>query len=175
MKVSEKCPALVILVGILVLLLGAFLPYMTAAGEMARYIEQNPDRMEIASENLTAGDLKNVPIHALGKVITGIYGKDDGMIANVILLVLGGFAVLTALFAVLKKPIVALVFDVLTLGVFLFLNGLIKEDFIGADKYVRGTGFYAIIAALGLIFAGAVWMQAMKIAGKKTEASSPME
>lgn len=171
----DKKTYIVVLVGIVLLLAGVFLPYMTAAGEMAEYIDRNPDRMEIVSENLTASDLKNIPIIRTGKLITGVYGEDDGLVATVILLVLGGLGTLTALFAVLKKPIAAVVFDLLAFGGFVFFNGVMKEDFIGGDKYAWGMGFYVIIVALVVVMAGAVWMQVMKSVGKKAGATSGKE
>ena len=54
---TNKMGYILALLGIVLLLAGVFLPYMTAVGEMAEYIDQNPERMELASENLTAGDL----------------------------------------------------------------------------------------------------------------------
>lgn len=42
-----KLPFVVVLIGVLVLIVGIFLPYMTAVGDMAEYIEKNPDRVEI--------------------------------------------------------------------------------------------------------------------------------
>ena len=107
---TNKMGHILALLGIVLLLAGVFLPYMTAVGEMAEYIDQNPERMELASENLTAGDLKNIPITRTGKLITGVYGEDDGLAATVILLVLGGLGALTALVAALKKPIGALIY-----------------------------------------------------------------
>ena len=172
---TNKMGYILALLGIVLLLAGVFLPYMTAVGEMAEYIDQNPERMELASENLTAGDLKNIPITRTGKLITGVYGEDDGLAATVILLVLGGLGALTALVAALKKPIGALIFDLLTIGTFVFLNDVMKEDFIGGDKYAWGVGFYAIIAALVIVMVGAVWMLAMNSAGKKAGASSDKE
>ncbi|MCC8080115.1 MAG: hypothetical protein LIO57_08705 [Oscillospiraceae bacterium] len=81
-----------------------FLPYMTAVGDMAEYIEQYPDRVEIEDLELTASGLANIPVVSASNIITGVYGEDDGTIANVIVLVFGGLLVLTALFVILKKP-----------------------------------------------------------------------
>lgn len=151
-------PFLVMVIGIVVMIIGMFLPYMTAVGDMAEYIEAYPDRVEIEELDLTAGDLANIPVISVSKIITGVYGEDDGAIANVIVLVFGGFLALTALFVVLKKPIPAMIFDLLTCGVFAFLNFLMNEDFIDPDKYAWGIGYYVILIAVAAVFAGAVWM-----------------
>ena len=80
-------PFLIALIGVLLMVVSLFLPYMTAVGDMAKYIEKNPDRVEIESLKLTASDLANVPIISVGNIITGVYGEDDGQIANIIVMV----------------------------------------------------------------------------------------
>ena len=160
-------PFVVALAGILVVVIALFLPYMTAVGEMAEYIEKFPDRIEIESLDLTAGDMANISVISVSKLITGIYGEDDGVIANAIVFVFGGFLVLTALFTILKKPIAIMIFDLLSFGTFAFLNFLMKEDFIGADKYAWGVGYYIMLMAIVVVFASAVWMLVKKIVEKK--------
>ena len=162
-----KLPFVVVLIGVLILIVGMFLPYMTAVGDMAEYIEKNPDRVEIKDLDLTASDLKDIPVVSVSQLITGVYGEDDGVIANVIVMVFGGFLALTALFTILKKPIAVMIFDLFTCGTFAFLNFLMKEDFIDPDKYAWGIGYYAIVIAFATVFAGAIWMLVKKIAAKK--------
>ncbi len=160
-------PFLITLIGVLIMVVSLFLPYMTAVGDMAEYIEQYPDRVEIEDLELTASDLANIPVIAVSNIITGVYGEDDGIIANVIVLVFGGLLALTALFVILKKPIAVMIFDLLAGGVFFFLNFLMKEDFIEADKYAWGIGYYATMIAAAIIFAGAVYLLVEKIKVKK--------
>ncbi len=160
-------PFLIALIGVLIMGVSLFLPYMTAVGDIAEYIEQYPDRVEIEDLELTASDLANIPVVSVSNIITGVYGEDDGTIANVIVLVFGGLLVLTALFVILKKPIAVMIFDLLAGGVFFFLNFLMKEDFIAADKYAWGIGYYATMIAAVVIFAGAVYLLVEKIKVKK--------
>lgn len=162
-----KLPFIVALIGVLVLVVGMFLPYMTAVGEMGEYIEKNPDRIEIKDLELTASDLKDIPMISVSHIITGIYGEDDGTIANVIVMVFGGFLVLTALFVILKKPIAVIIFDLFTYGAFAFLNTSMKEDFIDPDKYAWGIGYYAITLAFIAVIAAAIWMLVKKIITRK--------
>ena len=170
-----KLPFVVALIGVLILIVGMFLPYMTAVGDMAEYIEKNPDRVEIKELDLTASDLKDISVVSVRQLITGVYGQDDGVIANVIVMVFGGLA-LTALFTILKKPIAVMIFDLFTCGTFAFLNFLMKEDFIDPDKYAWGIGYYAIVIAFAIVFAGAIWMLVKKIAAKKEmKAEKPVQ
>lgn len=160
-------PFVVTLIGVLLIIVGLFLPYMTAVGEMAEYIENNPDRIEIKDLNLTASDLADISILSVNKLITGVYGEDDGEIANIIVMVLGGFLAMTMLFTLLKKPIAVMIFDLFTCGTFFFLGFLMKEDFITADTYAWGIGYYAFLISAVVVFAAAIWMLVKKISVKK--------
>lgn len=162
-----KLPFIVALIGVLILVVGMFLPYLSAVGEMAEYIEKYPDRIEIKDLELTASDLKDISVVSVSKLITGIYGEDDGAIANVIVMVFGGFLALTALFVILKKPIAVIIFNLMTYGTFAFLNTSMKEDFIDPDKYAWGIGYYAITIGFAIVCAGAIWLLIKKIAVKK--------
>lgn len=169
-----KLPFIVALIGVLILVIGIFLPYITAVGEMGEYIEKYPDRIEIKDLELTAGDLKDIPVISVSQIITGIYGEDDGTIANIIVMVFGGFFALTALFVILKKPIAVMIFDLLTYGVFTFLSAYMKEDFIDPDKYAWGIGYTVIQAAIAVVFAAAVWMLVKKIIVKRELKAMPI-
>ena len=169
-----KLPFIVTLIGVLLLVVGIFLPYLTAVGEMGEYIEKYPDRIEIKDLELTASDLKDIPLISVSQIITGIYGEDDGTVANVIVMVFGGFLALTALFVILKKPIAVIIFDLLTYGVFAFLNTSMKEDFIDPDKYAWGIGYYIITLAIFVVIASSVWMLVKKIIAKRELKAMPV-
>ena len=162
-----KFPFVVSLIGVLILVVGMFLPYITAVGEMGEYIEKYPDRIEIEDLELTASDLKDIPVISVSQIITGIYGEDDGALANVIVFTFCGFVALTALFVIIKKPIAVMIFDLLAYGVFAFLSAYMKEDFIDPDKYAWGIGYTVIQAAIAVVFAAAIWMLVKKIITKR--------
>lgn len=162
-----KLPFIVALIGVLILVIGMFLPYITAVGEMGEYIEKNPDRIEIEDLELTAGDLKDIPVISVSQIITGIYGENDGAIANIIVMVFGGCLVLTALFVILKKPIAIMIFDLLAFGSFSFLNFAMKEDFIDPDKYAWSIGYHVIQVVIAVVFVAAIWMLVKKIIAKR--------
>ena len=169
-----KLPFIVALAGVLILVIGMFLPYITAVGEMGEYIEKYPDRIEIKDLELTASDLKDIPVISVSQIITGIYGEDDGAIANVIVMVFGGFLSLTALFVILKKPIAVMIFDLLSYGVFAFLSAYMKEDFIDPDKYAWGMGYTIIQVAIAVILVAAIWMLVKKIIAKRELKAMPI-
>ena len=155
-------PFIIALVGVAVMVAAMCLPYMNAQGKLADYIELL-DSIELEEENISA----TPSVVSVKEVITTIYGEDDGKIAEIIVLVFGGFVALTALFVILKKPIAVMIFDLLAYGVFAFLSAYMKEDFIDPDKYAWGIGYTVIQAAIAVVFAAAVWMLVKKIITKR--------
>ncbi len=161
-------PFLIALIGVLIVGISLFLPYISATGNMAEYIERYPDKVEIEEFSLTAGDLANIPVISVNKILSGVYGKAEGTLANVIVLVFGGLMALTGLFVILKKPIAIIIFDLLACGVFCFLNFVMREDgFIAEDKYAWGIGYYTIIIATVAILGGAMWLLITKMRLKR--------
>ena len=155
-------PFIVALIGVVVMIAAMFLPYMTAQGKLAEYIELL-DSMELEKENISA----NPSVVSVSKVIATIYGEDDGKIAKIIVLVLGGCIALTALFVLFKKPIAIMIFDLLTFGSFSFLNFAMREDFIDPDKYAWSIGYSIIQIAIAVVFVAAIWMLVKKIIAKR--------
>ena len=162
-----KLPFIVVLIGVLLLIVGMFLPYMTAVGGLAEYIEKYPDSIEIEEFDMTASDLKDIPMMLMGRIAASAYNKEEGTLFNVIVIVFASLSVLMALFAILKKPIAVMIFELITFGSFAVLNLATNADFIGSDKYAWGKGYYASIIAFAIVFAGAVWMFIKKIITKK--------
>ena len=104
-----KLPFILTLASVLIMSIALFLPYLTAVGDMAEYIEKYPDRIEVESLGLTASDLKNVPLISAGSIVTGVYGEEDGEIANGIVLALVVALAITTMFTFFKN-IIAVIF-----------------------------------------------------------------
>ena len=160
-------PFIVSLIGVLIIVIALFLPYMTAVGELAEYIEKYPDNIEIEEFDMTASDLKDIPMMSMGRIAASAYNEEEGILFNVIVIVFASLSALTALFVILKKPIAVMVFELIAFGSFTVLNMATKADFFGADKYAWGIGYYAIVIAFAIVFASAIWMLVKKIAAKK--------
>ncbi len=174
-KEMSMTPFVVMLIGVIVMVVALILPYVTAVGNLADYIEKNPDRVENESLELTASDLANVPVVSASNIVIGLFGEDEGIIAKVIVAVLGSCTALTVLFVMIKKPVVVIIFDLLTCGVFFFLNFMMRETFIVSEEtYAWGIGYYVLIIAAIIAFAGAVWMIVTNI-NIKREAKKKIE
>ena len=178
-KLRITLPFVVSLVGILITVISLLLPYITAVGDLAKYIEKFPDVILEETLGLTTDDFANVSIISVSNLITSVYGEDNGAITNAIVLAFGGFLALTALFVFLKKPIATMIFDLLAYGTFFVLNSLMKEFYIAADKYAWGFGYYAMMISIVAVFVCAIWMLIAKIImkrqAKKAMASNSIE
>lgn len=160
-------PFTVALVGVLVMVIALFLPYLTAVGETARRIEKNPNNVEIRSLDVKARDLENVPIISAGNIATAVYNEEEGEAVKGVVVVFCALVALTAMFVILKKPIVVMVFNLLACVVFLFLNTSMAQEIVGDDKYTWGLGYYAIWIAVVAVLVGAIWLLVKKKELKK--------
>lgn len=167
-----KFPVIVVLIGVLVLIIGIVLPYISATGERAEYIEDHPDVIVIQEYDMTASDLKNISLMMLGKIAASAYGEDEGILFNVIIATIASFSILTALFVILKKPIAVMIFDLITYGIYSLLNLITKEAFLGVGYYTWGIGCYITMIAFAIILAGAILMLVKRIIAKKFTAES---
>ncbi len=157
------------LIGVLILIISIFLPYMTAVGEMADYLESFPDKLISDDYDALNKDFAKFPITSTSKIIEILWGENDAMIANIFLIVFGSFAVLTTLFILFKKPIITIFFDLLTCGTFLFMSELLTDHFIGANKFAWGIGFFLTLIAIAIIFISSILMLIFKIIQKKQQ------
>ncbi len=164
-----RMPLVISLIGFLILIISIFLPYLTAVGEMAEYIEAFPNVVVIDEQNVTVKDLENVSFISVSTLIESIWGEDDAQISDIFLIVFGVFALLTTVFVFFKKPIIAIICDLLTCGTFIFFSVLMKEDFVGTDKYEWGLGSLVTLIAIVIIFIGLVWMLISKIIYKRKQ------
>lgn len=160
------------LIGVLILIISIFLPYMTAVGEMADYINNHSDTIAIKDTDVTLGDFQNVPFLSVSKLVESVWGEGDAEITDIFLIVFGSFAVITTLFILFKKPIITIFFDLLTCGTFLFMSELLTDHFIGANKFAWGIGFFLTLIAIAIIFISSILMLIFKIIQKKQQCSA---
>ncbi len=136
----------VTLAGVVLMVIGLFLPYITAVGDTKDYIEEHPDRIEVES---------------------------------IIIWIICGFLAITALFAIFKKPIGVMIFDLLIFGLLCFNNFVLKEDCISDDRYAWSIGYYLLLFAAVVTFVGAIWLLITKMKEKrlarKAAAANPSE
>lgn len=112
------------LLGALILAASFLLPFGTARKEYREWLSAAPDRIYDEELNMTRRGAINLSLIELARAF-GKAGNLDSSFSMGTIIAAAAFALLTLLFAVLKKPIPAIVFTMLALGAFL----LILKDF----------------------------------------------
>ncbi len=108
-----------------------------------------------------------------------ILGDVAGTVFAVLIAVMALFALLTALFGGLRKPIPVIIFDVLAFGPFVFLRGDFGARGFPNDSYSLGVGYWLFYVGAALALGGAIWMIVCKAQAKKApapvEAEAPVQ
>lgn len=94
--------------------------------------------------------------------------KEAGSFNQILVYLTLGFSLLTAFFALLKLPVVTIVFDALSFGAFL----LQKVDYqmrgiVPNERVEYGAAHSLFLIAAVILLAGAVWMIVAKAKAKK--------
>ena len=141
-KKNTKKPMMAAVLCAVLLILSIFLPYMKAEKEYVEILE--------AMEQNTSFSLCN---------LAQIYQQQNDSSMVKILVILGGLAVLTALFAYLRKPVLVMIFDILA-TVWTVLIRLVFSN--GHFGYVFSIGSWLCFAACAGLFVAAIRMLTIK-------------
>ena len=149
------------LAGALVLILSFFLPYSSATTEYRMLLEAYPDTMLYDEINLPAKDAINISMLEYAKIYMFTMDIPFYKLISVSCLVLISlillFSLLTLLFAVLRKPIPLLIFDILTFATFRLLCwDFMDRGIILTSTYVWGASYYLYHVGAAIAFAGAI-------------------
>lgn len=123
-RLKGSLPFIAMLLGALILAASFLLPFGTARKEYREWLSAAPDRIYDEELNMTRRGAINLSLIELERAF-GKAGNLDSSFSMGTIIAAAVFALLTLLFAVLKKPIPAIVFTMLALGAFL----LILKDF----------------------------------------------
>lgn len=169
---KQLISVLVLFVGLLMLISSFFVPFASATGENKEWLERYPDATFLEGVDMTNKEGENISLFEFVKIYfasakMGIH-TTNSIVCLIIIFAFALFVVMTTLFSLLKKPIVILVFNILSLTAF----SLLKWDF-----NVRGSisdnyfdwGFSQYFCYLGVIavFIGAIALLVVKIKQKK--------
>lgn len=165
-------PFIVALIGSLMLIVTLFLPFASATEDYKEYLQEYSDEMYVEELNMTNGDAVNISLFEFGRIYAA--AADWGMsesIAIACLVIISAFTlftILTTLFSVLKKPIVAMIFNLLSFGVF----WLIKWDFedrgvIPSNSYDWGIAEFVCYIGFAVVMVGAILLLMAKINAKR--------
>jgi hypothetical protein len=166
-------PFVVALIGALMMAVCVFLPYSTATEERAEWIDKYPDTVVIEEMDLTAADMRNISMAQYARIyftMSEKYWHDStvGIIYIVLVALIGGGALIAALFTLGRKPIGCLISGVISCGVFHRLNwDFIDRGVTPSDSYDWSIAHTLFPIAAVILAVGAVWMLVKKIIIKK--------
>lgn len=165
-------PFLVMLIGSIMLAATLFVPFASATEDYKEYLEEYSDLMYTEELNMTNGEAINISLFEFARIYSVAaemeISKSISIACVVMIAVFGVFALLTLLFSVLKKPIPAIIFNLLTFAVF----RITKWDFnargvIPSPRYDWGIAEYFCYIGVGVLVVGAAALFVVKIKDKK--------
>lgn len=162
-------PKIISIIGSLLIILSIFLPYATATDELKENIEDNPERIVYSTMNLTNKDMEHISMFKYARIYNHISKQVWGDSIHGIFYIclpacMGLFALLSVLFSAKKKPVAAIIFNVLAFLVFAAQNFDYKDrGVIPSSSYDWGIAYYIIFIASAAAIVGNVWMLIQKI------------
>lgn len=146
-KKNTKTTMLATLLCVVLLIVSIFLPYMTAEADYREVVEA----ME-QDDSLSLMDFAKIYKERNEDSFTKIVG------------ILSGLGVISAIFAVCRKPIMVMLMDIMTTAWVVMIRMLFSDSAYGYEFGIGGTLIFA--ACIG-IMVSAIWMLVAKIKTKK--------
>jgi len=173
-------PFLAVLIGSIMLVITLLLPFASANNEREEWLKEHPDSMYVEEIGMTNKESVNISMLEFGRIYKAASEMEEFKLVGIICLVLISafalFVALTALFAILKKPIAIMIFDALSFAVFCMLKWDFKDrGVIPSSSYDWGIAQYFCYLGVIVAFAGAVMLLTVKIKQKKRNKGLQME
>ena len=151
-----------------VLVVAFFLPFVSASREYEAGLDYNPRE--------TYGETPSISLYECARtyvvLIVSAYEEGYsviwtiGIICVTVIALIAIFSLLNLLFAILKKPIPVLVFNILNFGVFKVLcRGLGDSGIIQNDDYTWGIAYYVYYVGALILLITSIW--AIIVKGKR--------
>lgn len=165
-------PFLAMLIGSLMLIVTLFMPFASATEDYKERLVEYSDSMYVEELDMTNEEAINISLFEFARIYSVAaemgMSKSVSIACIVIIAVFGVFALLTLLFSALKKPIPAIIFNLLAFAVF----RITKWDFedrgvIPNSNYEWGMAQYICYIGIIVIMVGAVALLLAKIKDKK--------
>ena len=163
-----RIPFIVTLVAALIMVLCVFLPYASAKKDYAERLDEHPDVMIISDMEMTAKDVKHLSMAEYANIYYTMRNElwrdpANGVFLAVLVGLIGGFSLITVLFALGRKPVPAIIFTLLAYGVFALQNyDYTDRGVIPSSSYDWGLGYTLFPIAAIVVVIGAIWMIAKK-------------
>lgn len=168
-------PFLAMLIGSLILIVTIFMPFSSAKGDYKKGLEALPETVIDKELDMTNKDAVNISLFEYARIYSAAAktgGNNEARTISIICIVLiaafGAFAVLTLLFSLLKKPIAAIIFNLLAFIVFCVTKWDFKDrGVIPNFNYDWGIAQYICYIGIIIVMVGAVAFLVLKNKDKK--------
>lgn len=167
----------IVLVAVVVMLAAMLLPYAAARPSFRAAIESLPADVCMEGTDITYRSTLRVSVLEFVKIYTRL-GKTNaeaaalGQFCGILAAAMGATAILAGVFAVLKKPLPVLFFNLMSFAVFFVHNSnFAKRELVPGYNYRFGIGYYLFYVAVVVSIAGSIWM----LKEKKIQEDQPEE
>lgn len=171
-KNNQLIPFLVALIGSALMILTLFLPYTSATKDFAERIDSYPEALAYSDTDIKVSDVKNVSMVQYASMYGSnskeiLHQSSAGILYVSIVIGIGVFSILSLIFALRKKSIPIIIFDVLAFILFAVLCWDFKDRGLMEMAYNWGVGYYLFYVGAILALAGAILLIVTKNKNKK--------
>lgn len=165
-------PFIIALIGSALVVVCLFLPFASATDDFAAELDASPNAIINADLGISAADMKNVSTIEFTEIYSqlsySLFGGNDGYFYIGMVIAIGLFGLLCALFTLLKKATPIIVFSFLNLLIVAFQNyDYYLRGVIGNEVYDWGIAVYLFYISVAISLIGAIWMLVVKIKLKR--------
>lgn len=165
MEKKNNIPMVILFVGIALMIISFFIPYLSATEEYAKIMKASPDTLFYA--DTTNREAVNISLFDVVRMYYSGANMLYMLFVFIPVVMMGIFSLLNAFFSFFKKPVAIIVFNTLSLGIFVLFNWDFQERGLFAEIYNFSIAYYLVYIAGAVIFAGSVWMLIDNIRDKR--------
>lgn len=170
---KKSIPVIVGIVCSVLIVVALFLPYATATPDGAAYLENHSGQSVMQGFDLTADQMTNMSLVDFARAYSALaehsYQQLSGIYMGLVV-AMAAAALLMALCFAKRRPIGALVFDVLAFGIFSLQNAdYASRGVVPSANYDWGIAYYLVFAALAVAALAAIWLFVEKRRAKKAQ------
>lgn len=170
---KKSIPVMVGIVCAALMVVALFLPYATVTSEGVAYLENHFGQSVMQGFDLTTDQMTNMSLVDFACAYLALVEHSYQQLSCIymgLVVAMGSAALLMALCFAKKRPIGALVFDVLVFGIFSLQNAdYASRGVVPSANYDWGITYYLVFAALAVAALAAVWLIVEKRRAKKAQ------
>lgn len=166
-KKAKIIPFIIALLGSVAVVAAFFLPFASASGDYREMLSAFSYNTTVGGVNISASEAADISMFSFARIYTAI-GGSFGIVYGILIYALGALSALTLIFAIFKKAIPTIIFDIATLAALcLMIWDFSDRGLLPSDSYNYGAGFYIYLLGLTAALVGSIWLLIVKIKQKR--------